>query len=71
MAIFDFDYKDALYRKNNNGQPCVWIAKPTTTNKYCVYHGIVGKVIHKTEITTHRKSIDEVKSKFTSKRKTR
>ena len=64
-----FNYINALYRKNNQGQPCVWFAEATSINKYKVYHGILGKIISSTEITTHRKSKDEIASKFTAKRK--
>lgn len=69
MAIFEFDYKEALYRKNNQGQPCVWYAKPITDKIYNIYHGIVGKTITRTNISTHRRSLDEIKSKFNTKRK--
>lgn len=64
-----FNYIDALYRKNNNGQPCVWIAIKESINQYKVYHGILGKTISSTLINTHRKVEDEIKSKFNSKRK--
>lgn len=64
-----FDYTLALYRKNNHGQPCVWFAVPRDINKYEVYHGILGKTIQSAILTTHRNSKDEVKSKFTAKRK--
>ena len=69
MAIFTFDYTAALYRKNNHGQPCVWFAKPISDNNYEIFHGIVGKAISSTTIHTHRKAIEEVRSKFKSKRK--
>ena len=64
-----FDYTQALYRKNNYGQPCVWFAKKTTLNQYIVYHGIVGKTITNTLINTHRDAKLEVNSKFNAKRK--
>ena len=69
MMRFPFNYIDALYRKNNHGQPCVWMALPRSENQYEVYHGIVGKTISSTTIATHRKAKDEIASKFTAKRK--
>ena len=64
-----FNYINALYRKNNHGQPCVWYAQRISINQYEVFHGIVGKTILSTLITTHRNSDDEIKSKFSAKRK--
>lgn len=64
-----FNYIDALYRKNNHGQPCVWIAVKTGLKTYTVYHGILGKTISSTLITTHRLAQDEIKSKFNAKQK--
>lgn len=69
MMKFPFNYIDALYRKNNHGQPCVWMAVPINNNQYQIYHGIVGKTITSTVIATHRKAKDEIASKFTAKRK--
>ena len=67
--LFPFNYLNAIYRKNNHGQPCVWYAEKESMYTYNVYHGIVGKTISKTSITTHRKAEDEIKSKFNSKLK--
>ena len=67
--LFPFNYLTALYRKNNHGQPCVWFAEPTGLNTYRVFHGIIGKTIKNTEVVTHRKAIDEIKSKFIAKQK--
>lgn len=64
-----FNYIDALYRKNNHGQPCVWIAVKTGLKTYTIYHGILGKTISSTSVTTHRNAQDEIKSKFNAKQK--
>ena len=40
-----FNYINALYRKNNHGQPSVWTAVKTGPTEYKVYHGILGKTI--------------------------
>lgn len=64
-----FNYIDALYRKNNHGQPCVWFAQKVSNNQYMVWHGIVGKTITNAVITTHREPNAEVQSKFKAKRK--
>ena len=69
MSNLPFNYINALYRKNNHGQPCVWFAEKIEPFKYKVYHGILGKTISATIIATHRKAEDEIKSKFTAKRK--
>lgn len=68
--MYEFDYKKALYRRNNFGQPCVWCAEVLGMRSYMVYHGILGKTITKQLIDTHRDSSDEVKSKIRDKRKT-
>ena len=67
--LFPFNYLTALYRKNNHGQPCVWFAESTGLNTYRIFHGIIGKTIKNTEVVTHRKAIDEIKSKFIAKQK--
>lgn len=64
-----FNYINALYRKNNHGQPCVWTAIKTGPTEYKVYHGILDKTISSFLTTTHRKAEDEIKSKFKSKQK--
>ncbi|WP_291625639.1 hypothetical protein [Clostridium sp.] len=66
---FNFDYKQALYRKNNFGQPCVWIAYKIDTNHYAIEHGIVGKNLTKS-IHNVKTNVDkELNSKFKDKRK--
>lgn len=64
-----FNYIEALYRRNNYGQPCVWCAVPISLNRYYVYHGILGKTISTIEISTHRKATDEIASKYKAKHK--
>lgn len=58
-----------LYRRNNQGTPCYWYAFPTTDNTYCVHHGIVGGANTISTLTTTRKAVDEVASKYKAKRK--
>lgn len=69
--MFDFDYKKALYRRNNFGQPCVWYAKESFDSDYVysVYHGIVSKTITNDVIITHRLNKDEIETKIKNKRK--
>ena len=64
-----FNYINALYRKNNHGQPCVWYAEKNEPTQYTIYHGIVGKTINSIKVHTNRKADDEIKSKFTTKQK--
>ena len=64
-----FNYTDALYRKNNYGEPCVWMALPRGINKYEIFHGILGKTISSALITTDRAASAEIASKFKAKRK--
>ena len=67
--MYPFNYQLSLYRRNNFGQPCVWIATPFDYTSIEVYHGIVGKTITRDIIHTHRKPEDEVKSRIAAKRK--
>lgn len=62
-------YKEAYYRRNNFGQPCVWFAKPHNVDSIIVYHGIVGKTIVSDIINVGRKPADEVLSRINAKRK--
>ena len=64
-----FDYIKALYRRNNFGQPCVWICTVYNVDSVKVIHGIVGKTITEEIIKTHRKPEDEVISRYTAKRR--
>ncbi len=65
----EFDYKRALYRRNNFGQPCVWFCKPRNDYSVEVYHGIIGKNISCSIFHTKRNVNDECKSRFLAKRK--
>lgn len=67
--MYPFNYRFSLYRRNNFGQPCVWIATSFDFTSIEVYHGIVGKTITRDIIHTHRKPEDEVKSRIAAKRK--
>lgn len=67
--MYPFNYRFSLYRRNNFGQPCVWIATPFDFTSIEVYHGIVGKTITHYIIYTSRKPEDEVKSRIAAKRK--
>lgn len=69
--MIKFNYLKALYRRNNNGQPCIWFAEPTdkAPNMYVIYYGIIDKTITKQYATTHRNVEDEIKSKIKDKRK--
>lgn len=65
----EFPLEHSLYRRNNFGKPCVWYAKVIDNHSLVVYHGIVNKTITTELITTERDAFDEVKSRFTAKRK--
>lgn len=68
--MLPFNYINALYRKNNFGQPCVWYANFTTEpSTIKVYHGILGKTITTESIYTLRSTKDEIQSRINAKRK--
>lgn len=68
--MLPFNYTEALYRKNNFGQPCVWFAEVTTTPLTIkVYHGIIDKTITTELINTLRSPKDEIQSRINAKRK--
>lgn len=68
--MLPFNYINALYRKNNFGQPCVWYADFTTEpSTIKVYHGILGKIITTELIYTLRSTKDEIQSRINAKRK--
>ena len=68
--MLPFNYINALYRKNNFGQPCVWYADFTTEpSTIKVYHGILGKTITIESIYTLRSTKDEIQSRINAKRK--
>lgn len=67
--MLKFPYQLALYRKNNYGEPCVWIAMPFDDVSVEVYYGILGKKI-KHEITpVNRIPKEECKSRAKAKQK--
>lgn len=65
-----FDYTKALYRRNNNGEPCVWYARNDHyAFEYTIYYGIVGKTITKSYSRSVRNVDDAINSEFNEKRK--
>lgn len=68
--MLPFNYKYALYRRNNFGQPCVWYAVPND-DKFTIkiYHGILGKSIITDIVNTNRDAKAEVTSRTVAKRK--
>lgn len=67
--MLPFDYKYALYRRNNFGQPCVWHAEPFNDTSIKIIHGILGKTITHEIVLTNRKVIDEISSRRKAKEK--
>lgn len=65
--MYEFDYTKALYRRDNNGNPCVWACKLENTSLY-VYHGIIGKTITKIPMNGEY-SNENVQSMINAKRK--
>lgn len=66
------DYKLALYRRNNKGEPTVWYAeKNTISYEYgiIITHGIVGKKLTTIKSNTSRDIDEEIKSLIKAKRK--
>ena len=66
----EYDYKLALYRRNNKGQPCFWICGMKDYQTVFIKHGIVGKTIITDEYVTDRPIDEEIQSRITAKRKT-
>lgn len=68
--MFDFDYKKALYRRDNNGTPFVWIAQKADMPGYIkVYYGSVNGKIQYEPIYTNRAVENEIQSMIDAKRK--
>lgn len=67
--MLPFNYKLALYKRNNFGVPIVWYAYAAELDFIVIYYGIVGKKITKDGYRTTRNAQDEVNSKFKQKRK--
>lgn len=65
-----FDYKRALYRRNNFGEPCVWDCEIIDNHTLHIFHGIVGKSITVENVFTNRLAKDEQMSRIRDKRKT-
>lgn len=65
-----FNYKEALYRRNNKGQPCFWIAVKYDIHSILISHGIVGKNTIEEIVPTNRDVNVEIQSKINDKRKT-
>ena len=74
MRLSELEYEDilnAVYRRNNYGQPCIWLCKPSDGMIDCVdvYHGIVDKTIIFERVYTRRNPEDECTSRYNTKRK--
>lgn len=68
--MLPFNYKYALYRRNNFGQPCVWYAVPNgDKSSIIIYHGILGKTIITDIVNTNRDTKAEITSRTVAKRK--
>lgn len=64
-----FNYKRALYRRNNFGEPCVWDCEIINDHNIQIFHGIIGKTITVEKVFTNRLVNDEIKSRINAKRK--
>ena len=69
---YPFNYTEALYRKDNNGNITVWACKCDELNPTAihVYHGrLDGNIIHEW-FNTNRINFEERQSRYNAKRKT-
>lgn len=67
---YPFNYTEALYRKDNNGNINVWACKCNTPYTVDVYHGrLDGNIIHE-QFNTNRINFEERESRYNAKRKT-
>ena len=65
-----FNYLEALYRRNNFNEPCVWYAKPSTNyTQIEIFHGTLGKKITIETINITRSAESEIQSRIDAKRK--
>jgi hypothetical protein len=64
-----FNYKRALYRRNNFGEPCVWDCEKINEHNIKIFHSIIGKAITSEITYTSRLAEDEIKSRINAKRK--
>ena len=68
--MLPFDYKQALYRRDNTGTPSVWIAQKAEMPSYIeVYYGNVNGKIQYNPTYTDRIVEDEIQSMINAKRK--
>jgi len=67
--MLPFDYKKALYRKDNKGNPCIWTAVADGLSHVKVYHGIIGKTLTVDTFNTMRLPEEDIRSRFDAKRK--
>ena len=67
--MLPFDYKKALYRKDNKGNPCIWTAVVDGVSHVKVYHGIIGKTLTVDTFNTMRLPEEDIRSRFDAKRK--
>ena len=67
--MYNIPYYNALYRRNNAGDPCVWYCYKVDNETIAVQYGTVtGKIITE-KYKTSRNVDDEIKSRFAAKRK--
>lgn len=69
---YPFNYTEALYRKDNNGNITIWACKCDQLNPTAVhvYHGrLDGTIVHE-YFNTNRISFEERQSRYNAKRKT-
>lgn len=67
--MLPFDYKKALYRKDNKGNPCIWTAVANGLSHVEVYYGIIGKTLTVDTFNTIRLPEEDIRSRFDAKRK--
>lgn len=65
-----FNYLEALYRRNNFNEPCVWYARPSANHMQIeIFHGTLGKKITVETINITRSAESEIQSRIDAKRK--
>lgn len=72
MNLVEFDYINALYRKDNKGNISLWYAQPDVDglSNIHIFHGILGCKIQHNILHTSRLPKDEIQSRINAKRKT-
>lgn len=68
--MLPFNYRTALYRKDNNGNINVWQAIPQDVCTIHIFHGRLDGTIIEEYIKTHRVPADDIRSRKDAKRKT-